>query len=92
MVKMFRKDKKDIIYKLSTFAGQSGAPLLLIGKDGSFKIIGVHKGGVKLPDEQLFNASRHITPELLEELKEETKKLGAIPFWKSEERSKNKSY
>lgn len=75
MLDSFRKEKKDIIYKLSTLPGQSGAPLLLIDKDQSFKIIGIHKGGVTVKDmkEDMFNASRHITLELIRELRKKAK-------------------
>lgn len=50
LVNEFRKIEEDVLYRLSTFYGQSGAPLLLIGKDLSFKIIGVHKGGVTVKE------------------------------------------
>lgn len=79
MLKFFRKERKDILHHLSTVPGQAGAPLLLISKDRSFNIIGIHKGSVKTNEER-FNCSRHITPELIQELRMETKKLGAVPF------------
>lgn len=36
-----------ILHKISTVAGQSGAPIILIDQNEKMWIVGVHKGGVK---------------------------------------------
>ena len=38
-----------LFHKISTLPGQSGSPIILEGEDGQ-RIIGVHKGGVKLKE------------------------------------------
>ena len=37
---------------ISTEKGQSGAPIIAIDKNNNLMIIGVHKGGLHLKDEQ----------------------------------------
>ena len=42
-----RKDKQEIVHKLSTEKGQSGAPIFLEDND-KLAIIGIHKGGITI--------------------------------------------
>lgn len=84
-IESFRKEKNDIIYSLSTAQGQSGAPIVLVKKNGAMKIIGVHKGLILMDrktNQGQFNSGRNLTPQLIKELRTETIKLGALPFWK----------
>lgn len=83
MVESFRRDKRDILYTLSTIHGQSGAPILLIRKDNPPVIIGIHKGSVHVNDKgqkQLYNCGKHLDFELRVELRKQVKKIGGIPF------------
>lgn len=35
----------EIKYNISTVEGQSGAPIILIDREGNMRIVGIHKGG-----------------------------------------------
>lgn len=47
-LKKIRKDWGDIIHRIPTVQGQSGSPIVIITKDYAVKIIGIHKGVIKL--------------------------------------------
>lgn len=71
------KTRPEIRYRISTFPGQSGAPIVL--KDsGRFRIVGIHKGAI--PNKKDLNAGRVITAELVSTLKSEAKRMGARMF------------
>ena len=40
------RSKNQILHKISTKAGQSGSPIILV-KNNSLSVIGIHKGGIK---------------------------------------------
>ena len=35
---------------ISTEGGQSGSPIIVIDSTGSYKIVGIHKGGIKIKE------------------------------------------
>ena len=74
--------KAELIHMISTKGGQSGAPIIMEDSQGKLLIVGIHKGGVKKSSLPVpaANSGRIITPDLIATLKEETEKLGAIPF------------
>jgi V8-like Glu-specific endopeptidase len=59
-------DRREILHKISTEPGHSGAPIILEQEQHTLSIIGVHKGGVK---DQGLNAGGLITAELIDLLK-----------------------
>jgi hypothetical protein len=83
-VEQINKKRGKIIHKISTNQGQSGSAIFLIDKEGNFSIVGVHKGEV---DGKGCNVGRLLTEELIDKLKAEAEKLGALPFRKPEENS-----
>jgi V8-like Glu-specific endopeptidase len=72
-------------HEISALPGQSGSPIIEIGADRSFSIVGIHKGaadavikGVK--GEKTINVGRIITQDLINTLKQEATNHGAYPF------------
>ena len=77
-----RKDGKEILHRISTDKGQSGAPIIAEEK-GQLKLIGIHKGGVTTVldgKQQLINSGRLITPDITKTLEAEIKRLGGKMF------------
>lgn len=69
-----RETKGEIIHFISTLEGQSGAPIVMINKDNSIIVVGIHKGGIetKLKGRRvLANVGRLIDIELIMVLKRE---------------------
>ena len=60
-----RKEKVEIIHRLSTLPGQSGAPLICIDQDNKLSIVGIHVGAVRTKKEGVkveANVGRLLTP------------------------------
>ena len=75
-VKEVLLEKGEIKHKISTLPGQSGAPIIL-DDQGKFKIVGIHKGGIK---EEQVNGGRIMTSELIATLEAEVSRMGAVRF------------
>ena len=76
----------EIKHKTSTLPGQSGAPIIL-DDSGKFKIVGIHKGGIK---EEQVNGGRIMTSELIATLKAEVSRMGAVRFLVDSQSGKDK--
>ena len=72
-----RKEKGELIHRVSSLKGQSGAPIIKVGQNKELSIIGIHKGRIK---DCCANSGRLLTPELLEILSIAAKFMGAEPF------------
>ena len=78
-----RKEQSDIVHTISTEPGQSGAPILIEDSSNNFRIVGVHKGGVKTNVEGKkveANSARLVTAKMISILKREALKMGADVF------------
>ena len=78
-----RKDRAELIHRVSSLHGQSGSPLIEVGEKDEPSIIGIHKGGVNTKINGSMckaNSGKLLTPELLEILKTGAKLMGAEPF------------
>ena len=60
-VRQISEERAEIKHQVSTRPGQSGTSLIL-NDNGSLKIVGIHKGGVK---EEQVNVGRIMTSELI---------------------------
>ena len=78
-----RKEKGELIHRVSSLKGQSGAPIIKVEQNKELSIIGIHKGGINVKighSKTTANSGRLLTPELLEILSIGAKLMGAEPF------------
>lgn len=64
--------KARITHEISTEEGQSGCPIIEVGPNQTFSIVGIHKGSVKAKvgeEEKTLNVARIMTKDLIETLK-----------------------
>ena len=62
-----KAESAELIHKITTYPGQSGAPVIL-NREGKLSIVGIHKGGVDALIRgkiKKFNSARLITSNLI---------------------------
>jgi hypothetical protein len=85
-IKTIKNNRTVLTHKISTKPGQSGAPLIKKGPKDELTIIAIHKGGINY---DAANAGVLLTESIINILRVEAQKMGAIPF---EVKEKGKTY